>query len=116
LAPSERGAVERSETGGENLSLLFSPSVMTAGHATSLCEGGNKIITDTQTKTGLLSEARFLLFIRGEKLTMESSVYLAAASGKSASEGAVYYLHVDEFRDSTADIRRLQRSSGAWIW
>lgn len=80
MSPSERGLSSISETGGENKSLEFSPSVMTAGHATSLCEGGNKITTDTQTKTGLLSEARFLLFIRGEKLTMESSVYLAAAA------------------------------------
>ncbi len=34
----------------------------------------------SKTKTGLLSEDRFLLFIWGEKLTMESSVYLAAAA------------------------------------
>ena len=45
LAPSERGLSPK-VTGGENLSLLFSPSVMTCGHDTSLAEGGNKTTTD----------------------------------------------------------------------
>ena len=39
-APSGRGLSSASETGGENLRFLFSPSVMTCSHDTSLAEGG----------------------------------------------------------------------------
>ena len=41
-APSVRGLSSASETGGENLRFLFSPSVMTYGHDTSLSEGGKR--------------------------------------------------------------------------
>ena len=76
--PSERG-LSPQVTGGENLRFLFSPSVMTYGHATSLTEGGFRNGLPRQS-ADWLAMTGFFYKLKKRRLAPSLLCYLVSSS------------------------------------